>query len=88
MAGKIAAYLGGLSDEDKALQRQAFIHFGKCLAGNSPEVVAATPDGEDQKYKGVYSIMTPFPGMDFQVCIRAATMVVCSHLSLYLCGNG
>ena len=74
---KIAGFLVGLTEEEKALHRQAFIHFGKCLAGSSPEVVAATlPDGKDQKYKGVYSIMTPFPGMDFQVCIRAAMKVV------------
>ena len=48
MAGKIAAYLGGLSDEDKVCSDRPS-PFGKCLAGNSPEVVA-TPDGEDQKY--------------------------------------
>jgi hypothetical protein len=74
MAAKIAAYKASLTEEQKALHRQSFIHFAKCLAGNSPEIFAATVDGK--QYKGVYNTMTPFPGEDFRVCVRSSMAVV------------
>ena len=82
MAAKIAAYKASLTEEQKALHRQSFIHFAKCLAGNSPEIFAATVDGK--QYKGVYNTMTPFPGEDFRVCVRSSMAVVSTWFIMVL----
>ena len=82
MSAAIAKYKNSLSEEQKALHRQSFIHLAKCLAGNSPEIYAATQDGK--QYKGVYNTITPFSGEDFRVCVRSAMVVVSTP---FLCSS-
>ena len=74
VSSKLKSFKGSMSQEDLALHRQSFIHFSKNLAANCPDVVASRSDGK--KIKGVYNTMTPFPGNDFKLCIKASRSAV------------
>lgn len=70
-------YSKDLSSEDQQLHRQAFLHFLNGLASNSSEVTAKCVDGKN--IKAIFHTMTPFPGRDFQVCMKGAQAVVRCH---------
>ena len=72
--GMLAKYIGGLSEEDRRIHREAFLQFVQQVGACSEKVNVQCRDG--RSFDGVFHTATPFAGKDFRVCVKAARATV------------
>ena len=65
---QVKAQQMSLDEEGKKIHRQTFLHFVKNLASASESTTTICRDGKS--YDAAFHTGTPFPGKDFQVCLK------------------
>jgi hypothetical protein len=75
----LTKYNNGLTDEERKIHRETFLHFVKQLGAGSETVSTKCRDG--RTFDAVFHTATPFAGKDFRVCLKAARAKVRSIMA-------